>query len=110
MSAAQKDPQAETTFEEMSGSLTGFDEIAIEKHFDGFDIYADGERKGVRAMRALVFVHQTREGKPPKDAKDYAMGLGLNDVSAYFTEDPAAVLDDEDEPVSESGKGSEQPG
>lgn len=89
------------TVEEMVESLTGFDEIAIEKHFDGFDIYADGEGKGVRAMRALAFVWQRRQGSNDREALQIAQNLPFKDLSNYFAETES---DDPDDTDTESGK------
>lgn len=94
------------TFEEMSESLTGFDEIAVEKTL-GIDVYTDGERKPVLMMRALVFVHMRRLGKTDPEAKQAVMEMPLSAVNDYFETDQDEVL--ADEPDSESGKGDTQP-
>ena len=56
--------------------LTGFDELAIEKHFA-----ADLDSlRPTMAMRALIFIDETRAGANPADAKKKAMGLTLKQV------------------------------
>lgn len=76
------------TAEEFSGSLTGFEEIAIAKHFD-LDIYGEAETRPMVAIRALVFTDQVRKGETAADAKTYAMSMAGKDAMAYFPdEDP----------------------
>lgn len=91
--------------QEMVQSLTGFDEIAIDKHM-GIDPYADGERKPIAVLRALVFVQKTREGLSAPAAKDVAMGMSMQDVQDSF-EDEADDVDPE-QPDSDQGKDDEQ--
>lgn len=98
---------AQITAEEMAESLTGFDEIAIEKHFD-IDIYMDSEQKGVKALRALVFVDLTRQGLTAPDAKQKAMEMSLRDANTYFAEAPDEPMPEE--PTSEPGKDESVPG
>jgi len=66
--------------EELSRSLTGFDEIAIQKRF-GADFTA---LPGTLAARALLFVHKTREGRAPADAFNAVMGLRIDAVEQEF--------------------------
>lgn len=93
---------ADLTAEEMSLSLTGFDEIAIEQQFS-LDIYADAERKPMKALRALVFVHRRREGDDDAAAKQAAMEMPLGAVQDYFIEDEEITPK---EPETEQGKDS----
>lgn len=95
------------TIDEMVESLTGFDEIAIEKHFNGFDIYNDGQTKSVRAMRALAFVLFRREGDSDPEAVKRVQGMTFKDVSALFLDNEPEV--DADDPQTESGKDSALP-
>lgn len=88
------------TAEELSESLTGFDEIAIEQHM-GIDVYADAERKPMKALRALVFVHRRREGDDDATAKQAALEMPLKAVQDYFAEDEEITPD---APETESGK------
>lgn len=88
---------------ETLNSLTGFEEIAIEKHLN-IDPYADGERKPLKVLRALVFVLATRSGMDAPRAREHAMGMPMTEVNAQFS-DEADDIDPED-PETEAGKGS----
>lgn len=90
------------TVESFTETLTGFDEIAIEKHM-GIDVYMEAEHKPIKAIRALVFVHRTRAGDKPNDARKHALDLPFREVNDYFTDGEADDSDD-DEPVTEMGK------
>lgn len=93
------------TYDEISESVTGFDELATEKHF-GIDLYTDGEAKPVKLLRALVFVHMRHQGTSDETAKQQVMGMPLGEVNAYFDSPPAdADDDDEPDPETDSGKG-----
>lgn len=96
---------ADVTAEEVTESITGFDEIAVEKHFDGLDLYMDGERKPIKMLRALIFVHlRHTAGEHGKDTAtaEAAMAMPLSDVQAYFKPDTEANPAD---PDTDSGKG-----
>lgn len=77
------------TVEDAARSLTGFDELAVERAF-GKDI---GELSAVRVTRALVFVLQRRLGLDDTAAYNAAMGMSLADCEAQFrpADDPAAA-------------------
>ena len=92
------------TLDEMVESLTGRDERAIEKHFDGFYIYTQGETKGVLAMRALAFVQFRRDGQTDRDALKSAMDLTFKDLTTRFLPDEPEI--DPHEPETPSGKDS----
>lgn len=94
------------SFEEMSESLTGFDEIAIEKHM-GIDVYTDGERKPIWMLRSLIFVHQRRQGLNDVEAREAALAMRLGDCNEYFESDDEV---DEDEPETALGKDDSLPG
>lgn len=94
------------TAEEVTESITGFDEIAVDKHFGGFDLYTDAEAKPVVSLRALVFVHLRHNGMPDKDAHKTVMEMPLKAVHDYFEQDDEANPSD---PDTESGKGDSQP-
>ena len=91
-----------TTQTEAVGSLTGFDEIAIDKHF-GFDLYQAYESKPLMATRALVFCDLRHGGVPDKDAHQQAMSMRQSELMEYFEPEPEDVLPEE--PDSEPGKG-----
>lgn len=90
------------TASEMVESLTGFEEIAIEKHM-GIDPYADGERKPLKVMRALVFIRATRDGMDAAKAREHAMSLSMGQVQEQFADDEPEI--DPDAPETEPGKG-----
>lgn len=91
------------TAEEMFESLTGFDEMAISKHFG--DEWQDlAQRKPVQFLRALAFIQYKRTGPGQNDrqARDQAMGLTVRQAQEFF--EPDAEDFDPDNPDSESGK------
>ncbi len=84
-------------------SLTGFDEIAIEKAFR-----SDLEKlTAQRQMRALAFVIFKRQGQPDPDAYEAAMTLSQRDVLDMFGIAVDEVMPDE--PVSDLGKDGSPP-
>lgn len=93
--------------EEMLGSLTGHEEIAIAKHF-GAEVLTLAEVKPTMFSRALVFVLFVREGRTAPDAKQAVLNMSLSDVQARFEadEDEDVMQDD---PESESGKDESSP-
>ncbi|HTW15132.1 MAG TPA: hypothetical protein VMF51_08380 [Nocardioides sp.] len=93
MSAKTYEPQSPETLEGFLDTLTGFDEIAIAKHFDGLDPYTDGEAKPIQVMRALVFVDQRRKGLNDPDARQVALALTIAAVNAYFTDETTEAID-----------------
>ena len=91
------------TVDEHMELLTGFDEIAIEKWF-GDDI---DSLRFTMTLRALVFVNHTRAGLDAKKAHEAAMGLTLKQVGEHFADAEEEPMPEE--PVTEVGKGDEQP-
>lgn len=91
------------TVVEMINSLTGYDEIAIEKNYGGVDFF---ELKGLTTIRALVFVQLRRDGQADKDAKRAVLEMTVGECNAFFTEDTET---DPEQPVTEPGKDSEPP-
>lgn len=89
------------TIEEMSESITGFDELAIEKHM-GLDLYQDGARKPVGLVRSLVFVHQRRAGLSDADAKKHVLNMTVKQVNGYFEQ--SNDIDPQGDADSDSGK------
>lgn len=79
---SQPTTQPLLTVEDAARSLTGFDEIAVERTF-GRDI---GELSATRVTRALVFVMQRRLGLDDTAAYNAAMGMSLADCEAQFAE------------------------
>lgn len=93
------------TGEEMFESLTGFEEIAVGQHFNA-EVGHLAENKPTMFLRAMVFVHLTRSGKPTKDAKAEVMGMTLKTCNDYFAEDDEP---NPDEPVTPVGEGDSLP-
>lgn len=89
------------TGEEMFESLTGFEEIAIGNAFGG-EVSDLAQTKPTMFLRALVFVHQTRQGVSAKEAKATALGMTLKSAQAHFVADEVEPMPEE--PISESGK------
>lgn len=91
------------TIEEMVESLTGYEELAVAKHF-GDEVGKLLDSKPTMGLRSLIFAHVARdEGMRPELAKKTAMDLTVKAVSTYFRDD----TDDEIDPVdleTESGK------
>lgn len=89
-------------------SLTGFDEIAITREF-GEDIsrlVPDKNGEGGHPfgfLRALVFVHQRREGLKDREAYKAAQEIPIGDLQSYFSDEAAADLDPDD-PDTTAGK------
>jgi hypothetical protein len=68
-------------------SLTGFDELAIEKTFRR----SLDQLPATVAVRAMVYVRLRREGAKDTDAYRTAMGMPLGDVEPLFRRaDPEA--------------------
>lgn len=88
---------------EMFESLTGFDEIAIAQHF-GEEWQDLAQKKPIQFLRALAFVHITRDGKSPQDAKKEALGLSVKQAQAYFEDEPNELPGSE---PSDAGKDAE---
>lgn len=91
-------------FKDMLDTLTGWDEVAIAKRFDGFDPVLQGGTAPMRAMRTLVFVQERREGHKDPEAYETAMGLTMRQLQDYFPEDPDDEIDP-DAPETELGNG-----
>ena len=98
MSASKSD----MTASEMLESLTGFDEVAIAKHF-GAEALELAEKKPTMLARALAFVHMTREGRDAAAARADAMGLSIRQANDYFLDSEDEVTPEE--PVTAEGEG-----
>lgn len=86
----------ELTIEEVSDSLTGFDEIAIAQHF-GRTVTDLAQHDPSMFGRALVFVVERRDGKSDDDARNAALGMTLKEYAAFFPD------------VSEGESGKDEP-
>jgi hypothetical protein len=98
MSENQNEIDTRPTHTEMINSLTGWDEIAISKHFgrDYFDL------TGSNVVRALAFVQERRNGLSDVDAKEAALKLTIGACNDLFQAEPED--EDPDAPDSAAGK------
>lgn len=97
MTTTEKPKAPELTSTEVLGSLTGYDELAIEQQFGG---PIEGMTKTPSKFgRALVFVLKRREGLKDPAAKKYALDLTMSAVDDHFKPD-----EDDELPGSEAGK------
>jgi hypothetical protein len=92
------------TAEEMGESLTGYDELAIEKAFQVSDVTV---LAGTKQIRGLVFVALRREGQSDKDAFASVMEMPLKSCNEFFAEDEDEPMPDD--PATESGKDDSPP-
>lgn len=93
--------ETELTLEEVSDSLTGFDEIAITQQF-GRTVTDLAQHDPSMFGRAMVFVVKRRDGATDDDARNAAMAMTMKDYAVFFS----------DASEDESGKGvpsEEQP-
>lgn len=90
----------EMTAEDFFKSITGYDEMAIQKAFGTpFPALRDDQ---FRFLRALVFVDLRRSGKKDGEAYAEVMGLGIGAVDAWFPDEEPEVFPEE--PVTDQGK------
>lgn len=89
--------------EEMAESLTGFEEIAIERAF-GAEVY---DLPPVKTLRALVFVLLKRQGLRDPEAKEQVLAMPLKEVNGHFCEPEEETVPDQ--PETEAGKDADQP-
>lgn len=88
---------AKPTLDDVSRSLTGYDEIAIENVFRR----SITDLSGTLQSRALLFTLKRRSGMRDTEAFKDAMSMVLGEVQAQFAE---PELDDEGDPgKDESG-------
>lgn len=91
---------SEMTVEEMTESLTGFEEIGIQKQF-GQDLM-EMERTPVRMIRSLVMIDIARRDEVNHvEAYKRAMDMTMKQVMAHFADDEEPMPE---EPTTESGK------
>jgi hypothetical protein len=101
--------KTELTVNEVMESLSGFDEIAVEKHMN-YDIYTDeetGNARPVLLLRCLVFVMERRGGLKDAEARMVAMEMRVGDVNDYFGDEPDEL--DPEEPETAEGKDDSLP-
>lgn len=98
-SEAPAAPKLPTT-DEVLESLTGYDELAIEKAF-GTDVESlMRSGKGLTYLRSLVFAQELHGGAKHDEAKKRALSLSVKELNARFSEPD----DDDDLPGSDTGK------
>ena len=90
------------TATEMVQSLTGFEELAIERYM-AVDPYGDAERKPMAVMRALVFVLRKREGLKDAEAREAAMSMPMGELQTVFAEEEPEL--DPENPETPAGEG-----
>lgn len=90
----------EMTVEDFAGSLTGWDEIGIEKAF-GED-FLTLRKRGTTMVRALVFVDFKRQGQTHDQAYKSAMDVTMDGLEHYFAEDEPEL--DPSDPETDQGK------
>lgn len=97
--------QTEITMQEAAESLTGFEQLAIERQWK----MGQADLANSSAMiYGLIFTLNVRDGMAPADAFRNANLLTLKEALAFF----AADAPDEpmpDKPVTEPGKDDSQP-
>lgn len=100
--APEPEPEPEETrptSEDVLGSLTGYDEIAIEKAFGG-SVGHLARTNASTFSRALVFATFLHAGEKHEDARKHALSLTINEINETFAPDE----DDDELPGSETGK------
>lgn len=88
MAEEKKVPTVDKTPTEFFGTLTGFDEIGIEKEF-GQGVVELLQSKRMTWLRALVFVDMKRRKTDP-DPKGRVLAMTVDDVTGYFLPEGAA--------------------
>lgn len=78
-------PVVDQTAADFFESLTGYEEHAIRKAFDGAVVGKLGREDPIKWMRTLVFTHYRREKQG--DPKHLAMDMTTGAVQAFFAED-----------------------
>lgn len=91
------------TWQSMSDSLTGYEEIKIQERF-GVSVSELLEGAATTLFRGLRYVEVIREGATPDDAYKQVMDLTIKQVVELFTPDPEEV--DEEEPETPLGDDS----
>ena len=105
---SKETPTAEPkpTTSETVESLTGYEELAIEKQF-GEEI---SDLSPLKLMRALAFVLQKRAGKNDVDAKKAVMSMTQTQVQEAFSEEDDDEGDDDlgIPAATDAGKGDDE--
>lgn len=94
------EPVATITAEEVTESITGFDEIAIAANLKMTIVELVAPRHRYAWTRALIATYLTHTGTKPTVAWKTAMELTIVEVQSYFPEttaDPDDITDESDE-------------
>lgn len=91
---------------ELIESITGYDELATQEHFN-LDPYVGDPAHPLALVRALVFIHQRHSGADDKKAKAHALSLPIKDVHTYFADEEDEPFPDD--PATEQGKDDSEP-
>ena len=99
--------QTDVTLSEISESLTGFEELDIEKAFGRTYAQIAADDNFTMFGRALIAVHLSRtQSIPYTEAYDQAMRMPIRDLDDYFAPDEEL---DPDEPETPAGKEPSSP-
>lgn len=90
---------AKLSSSDVLNSMTGHDEIAVEKAF-GKTIETLSDTTGIGFLRALVFVVEVHGGAKHDAAKATVLDMTIGELNERFESDPVDEL-----PGSEAGKG-----
>jgi hypothetical protein len=104
MSTSTDETNEKLSFSDMVGSLTGYEEVAIEERF-GQPVGHLMRAALTKAGRALIFIDEQRKGAKAPAAYKAAMELRLEQVNERFFDDDEDADDfDPDNPDTELGK------
>lgn len=96
----------DVTVSDFVQSITGFEELAAEKHFERRFGDLVGDEGSSIGGRCLIFLHLTRTENDPVAVKKRVMEMTLSQVNDYFADEPDDVDIEPDEPETELGKGA----
>ncbi|MEU4386771.1 hypothetical protein [Promicromonospora sp. NPDC023805] len=83
----EKTPVVGMTASDFFETVTGYEEHAIKKAWNGIVPVKISKEDPATWMRTLVFIHYKREGRPADIAKNDALQLTIGEVGAFFLED-----------------------
>jgi hypothetical protein len=99
------DTPTKMSADEVLGTLTGYDEIAIAKKF-GAEVLDLMETRPLTGLRALVYIQKRRELTTPHTKQAAVDTAAYEAVMGMTVTEVQALIDDED---PESGEGNSQP-
>ena len=101
------EPVADMTIDEVTESITGYDELGIEEQYKLTLPELTLTKNTYKWTRAHVAIYLLHKGKRPAEAWKTALSLTVPEVQAYFPKsvaDPDDITDESDE-----GKGDAAP-